>query len=81
MSSIYSYPSELLHKKWGNRMIIAPSASKVTHDSKVHGANMGPSGANRTQVGPMLAPMNFAIWDLQDMGKSIITHAVTTNTT
>ena len=25
-------------------------------DSKVHGANMGPSGADRTQVGPMLAP-------------------------
>ena len=25
-------------------------------DSKVHGANMGPSRANRTQVGPMLAP-------------------------
>ena len=29
-------------------------------DSKVHGANMGPSGADRTQVGPMLAP-----WTLQ----------------
>ena len=25
-------------------------------DSKVHGANMGRSGAERTQVGPMLAP-------------------------
>ena len=25
-------------------------------DSKVYGANMGPSGSNRTQVGPMLAP-------------------------
>ena len=25
-------------------------------DSKVHGVNMGPSGADRTQVGPMLAP-------------------------
>ena len=24
-------------------------------DSKVHGANMGPPGADRTQVGPMLA--------------------------
>ena len=24
-------------------------------DSKFHGANMGPSGADRTQVGPMLA--------------------------
>ena len=25
-------------------------------DSKIHGANMGPSGADRTQVGPILAP-------------------------
>ena len=25
-------------------------------DSKVHGANMGSSGSDRTQVGPMLAP-------------------------
>ena len=25
-------------------------------DSKVHGANMGPSGDDRTQMGPMLAP-------------------------
>ena len=25
-------------------------------DNKVHGATMGPSGADRTQVGPMLAP-------------------------
>ena len=43
-------------------------------DSKVHGTNMGPSGADRTQVGPMLAPwtllsgypsiMNLAIWVL-----------------
>ena len=25
-------------------------------DSKVHGTNMGPSGADRTQVGPIFAP-------------------------
>ena len=29
--------------------------SSIIPDSKVHGANMGPSGADRTQVGPMLA--------------------------
>ena len=29
---------------------------QVIPDSKVHGANMGPSEADRTQVGPMLAP-------------------------
>ena len=33
-----------------------------TPDSKVHG---GPSGADRTQVGPMLPGlMDFAIWDI-----------------
>ena len=26
------------------------------------GPTWGPSGADRAQVGPMLAPMNFAIW-------------------
>ena len=26
------------------------------------GPTWGPSGADRTRVGPMLAPMNFAIW-------------------
>ena len=31
-------------------------------ESKLHGANMEPSGADRTQVGPILAIMNFAIW-------------------
>ena len=28
-------------------------------DNKVHGVNMGPSGADRTQVGPMLAPWSL----------------------
>ena len=28
------------------------------------GPTWGPSGADRTQVGPMLASMNFAIWDV-----------------
>ena len=36
------------------------AANHIIHgnapDSKVHGANMGPSGAVGTQVGPMLAP-------------------------
>ena len=31
----------------------------VGPDSMVPGANMGPSGADRTQVGPMLAPRNL----------------------
>ena len=36
---------------------------KMSSDSKVHGANMGPSGADMTQVGPM----NFAIWVVRKM--------------
>ena len=28
------------------------------------GTSWGPSGADRNKVGPMLAPMNFAIWDV-----------------
>ena len=28
-------------------------------DNKVHGANMGPSGVYRTQVGPMLVPWSL----------------------
>ena len=32
-------------------------------DSKVHGANMGPSEADKTHGGgPHVGPMNFAIW-------------------
>ena len=31
-------------------------------DSKVHGATWGPSGADRTQVGPMLAPWTLLSW-------------------
>ena len=41
----------------------------LSSDSKVHGANMGPSGADRTQVGPMLAP-----WTL--LSGSICQHRV-----
>ena len=34
-----------------------------THsDSKVHGANIGPIWGRQDPGGPMLAPMNLAIW-------------------
>ena len=36
-----------------------PLSDYTDSDSKVHGANMGPSGADRTQVGPMLAPLTL----------------------
>ena len=34
-------------------------------DSKVHGAYMGPPGADRTQLGPMLAPWSLLSGVLQ----------------
>ena len=36
--------------------ILIYSGQWYNPDSKVNGAHMGPSGADRTQVGPMLAP-------------------------
>ena len=36
---------------------------KNTPDSKVHGANMGPSWGRQDPVGPHVGPKNFAIWD------------------
>ena len=33
------------------------------HDSKVHGANMGPIWGRQDPDGPHLGPMNFALWD------------------
>ena len=40
-----------------HRLHVAPVVTQhASPDSKVHGVNMGPSGTDRTQVGPMLAP-------------------------
>ena len=41
----------------------------IIPDNKVHGANMGPPGADRTQVGPMLAPwtlLSGILWIKKD---------------
>ena len=39
------------------------SASAILHpDSKVHGANMGPTWGRQDPGGPHVGPMNFAIW-------------------
>ena len=32
------------------------------HDSKVHGANMGPIGGRQDPGGPHVGPLNLAIW-------------------
>ena len=40
----------------GGLQCVQAKHRKDIPDSKVHGTNMGPSGADRTQMGPMLAP-------------------------
>ena len=36
----------------------------INHDSKVHGANMGPIWGRQDPGGPHVSPMNFAIWEV-----------------
>ena len=35
-------------------------------DSKVHGANMGPSWGWQDPAGPHVGPMNFDIWEIME---------------
>ena len=37
-------------------------------DSKVHGANMGPTGGRQDPGGPHVDPMNYAIWCAECLG-------------
>ena len=37
--------------------------AKQNHDSKVHGAKMGPIWDRQDPGGPHVGPMNFAIWE------------------
>ena len=39
-----------------------------TPDSKVHGANMGPTWGRQDPGGPRVGPMNIAIWDISGLG-------------
>ena len=39
-------------------------------DSKVHGANMGPTWGRQDPGGPHVDPMNFAIWDIKQKKNS-----------
>ena len=45
--------------------IVSVGAQYVCYipDSKVHGANMGPTWGRQDPGGPHIVPMNFAIWD------------------
>ena len=40
---------------------------KMSSDSKVHGANMGPIWGRHDPGGPQVGPMNFAIWVVRQM--------------
>ena len=40
---------------------------KMSPDSKVHGANMGPNWGRHDPGGPQVGPMNFAIWGVRKM--------------
>ena len=44
----------------GRGVIIIP-------DSKVHGANMGPIWGRQDPGGPHVGPVNFAIWDINNV--------------
>ena len=44
-----------------------PQASNHIPDSKVHGANVGPTWGRQDPGGPHVGPMNFAIWDVLSM--------------
>ena len=47
----------------------------IDPDRKVHGANMGPSVADRTQMGgPMLAPWTLLSWDLICISVDVTLH-------
>ena len=52
------------------------SFSSMNHvnypDSKVYGANMGPTWGRQDPGGPHVVPMNFAIWECKK--KKLITH-------
>ena len=44
--------------------------NKITPDSKVHGADMGPIWGRQDPGGPHIGPMNFAIWDFIQSNES-----------
>ena len=49
-------------------------------DSKVKGQHGGPSGADRTQVGPHVSPINLAIWVTTVAANNLATQDVTVAT-
>ena len=64
ISSIHPYSSRLSHFHMDNLMgVPVRNSRKVFPDSKVHGANMGPTWVLSAPDGPHVGPMNLAIKD------------------
>ena len=69
---IYSHNVNLYDVKWKRerhhsavtRVLWCLKSPKNRPDSKVHGANMGPTWGRQDPGGPHVAPMNLAIWEL-----------------
>ena len=52
---------------------LIPTSHNTTHpDSKVHGANMGPTWGRQNSCGPHVGPMNLDIWVAAGWTSSII---------
>ena len=58
---------EKYEQKYGKVLRVIYTSSNLVHDipdSKVHGANMGPTWVLSAPDGPHVRPMNFANWDV-----------------
>ena len=73
--------SQLLLLRWKRRIILlivivncdfAETKLSRFPDSKVHGANMGPIWGRQDPGGPIVGPMNFAIWVTTDWFLNIV---------
>ena len=49
--------------------LIMPDSQQAIPDSKIHGANMGPTWVPSDPDGPHVGPMNLAIRDVYEVGK------------
>ena len=69
--AVITYPCHNLNQsflvKWD--VGIQHRSTNVNHtpDSKVHGTNMGPISGRQDPGGPHVGPMNFDIWDANEM--------------
>ena len=58
-----SRPGSLHHPDWPVLKSFVAFRQGFSHDSKVHGANMGPTWVLSSPGGPHVGPMNLAIWE------------------